>query len=367
MPEEKPKADNPVAPPPRNLPTGEVTPVGEEPKAEPERPTPTPPTTADVIPPPVGTPEAPEPEPKKPPAEAPVVPAPEATPPPSPEIPGKSVEAVERRSTIIKLIVIMLMAVGAVGLIIGGVYIYNKWLEGAEQRAITEEKALPPAEEVKEEPEVSPVPDRDGDGIPNSWEEEYGLDPDNPSDAERDKDFDGLTNLEEYEYDTHPSDFDTDKDGYADGEEVKSGYNPKGSGKLEQGKEETGRKYAFIAGQWEGTMRGKKYSFSNVLITLRSDGKALASFGLVYEEENVSNEAVGDYEVNRETQSFDCEMDVQGISESGRGTYLLGFSGNVNSNYDEISGSWYIIPSSLTAPWMTNDRGTFSFKKQKTI
>ena len=56
--------------------------------------------------------------------------------------------------------------------------------------------------------------------MPNYWEEEYGLDPDNPYDADFDNDDDGLTNLEEYELDSNPLDSDTDDDGLLDGEEV---------------------------------------------------------------------------------------------------------------------------------------------------
>ena len=41
-------------------------------------------------------------------------------------------------------------------------------------------------------------PDSDNDGIPNDWEQKYGLDWTNPKDAEEDPDKDGFTNLEEY-------------------------------------------------------------------------------------------------------------------------------------------------------------------------
>jgi len=62
--------------------------------------------------------------------------------------------------------------------------------------------------------------DRDLDGMPNAWEETYGLDPDDPSDAVGDLDGDGLANLEEYENNTKPSDEDTDNDGLDDWDEV---------------------------------------------------------------------------------------------------------------------------------------------------
>lgn len=47
-----------------------------------------------------------------------------------------------------------------------------------------------------------------------------------------DSDKDGLTNAQEAQYGTDPNNPDTDGDGFKDGDEVKAGYNPKGTGKL---------------------------------------------------------------------------------------------------------------------------------------
>jgi pectate lyase len=44
----------------------------------------------------------------------------------------------------------------------------------------------------------SPPPDRDGDGIPDTWEAVRGLDPDDPTDAQADRNDDGYPNIEEY-------------------------------------------------------------------------------------------------------------------------------------------------------------------------
>lgn len=42
-------------------------------------------------------------------------------------------------------------------------------------------------------------PDADNDGMPNEWEQKYGLDWTNPADAEEDPDKDSFTNLKEYQ------------------------------------------------------------------------------------------------------------------------------------------------------------------------
>ncbi|MFX0065361.1 MAG: LamG domain-containing protein [Candidatus Hermodarchaeota archaeon] len=53
--------------------------------------------------------------------------------------------------------------------------------------------------------------------MPDGWEVQYSLNPLNATDAADDPDLDGLTNLEEYQTGTDPTDDDTDGDGYLDG------------------------------------------------------------------------------------------------------------------------------------------------------
>ena len=73
--------------------------------------------------------------------------------------------------------------------------------------------------------EYNPL-DIDGDGIPNTWEETYGLDPNAISDGVFDPDNDGLTNLSEYLNNTDPTNNDTDGGSLIDGLEIQQGKNP---------------------------------------------------------------------------------------------------------------------------------------------
>lgn len=68
--------------------------------------------------------------------------------------------------------------------------------------------------------------DGDSDGMPDGWELASGLSPGNPADAAEDPDADGLSNLQEYLFDTGPHSRDTDQDGLPDGEEVAAGLSP---------------------------------------------------------------------------------------------------------------------------------------------
>ena len=68
--------------------------------------------------------------------------------------------------------------------------------------------------------------DSDGDGLPDSYEAENGLDPNNPADAMLDVDSDGLNALEEFQQSTNPQVADSDGDGMPDGYEVAANTDP---------------------------------------------------------------------------------------------------------------------------------------------
>ena len=58
----------------------------------------------------------------------------------------------------------------------------------------------------KQEAQKPVVLDSDGDGMPDEWERKFGLDPNDPADADGDLDNDGFTNLEEFLAGTDPKD-----------------------------------------------------------------------------------------------------------------------------------------------------------------
>jgi len=81
--------------------------------------------------------------------------------------------------------------------------------------------------------ELDPSFDGDGDGMPDAWEIENGLDPNNPADAGSDADNDGLSNVEEYLAGTDAGNPDSDGDGLPDGWEVANGFDPLDDGSID--------------------------------------------------------------------------------------------------------------------------------------
>ena len=78
---------------------------------------------------------------------------------------------------------------------------------------------------AKLDSDLSAGVDSDGDGLDDNWEISY-FGSTGACDPNVDSDGDGLTNLQEYQRGTNPTNRDTDGDGYSDGREVALGTNP---------------------------------------------------------------------------------------------------------------------------------------------
>ncbi|MCU0799437.1 MAG: winged helix-turn-helix transcriptional regulator [Candidatus Thermoplasmatota archaeon] len=96
--------------------------------------------------------------------------------------------------------------------------------------------------------------DKDRDGIPDSWEEDNGLNPDYYYDANQDDDKDGLKNINEFKNNTDPQDPDTDNDTMPDGWEVRYGLDPLNASDADLDKDRDGlsNKQEYLGG-WDPT------------------------------------------------------------------------------------------------------------------
>ncbi len=82
------------------------------------------------------------------------------------------------------------------------------------------ENELVAGQEVNSYGAAAQQSDTDADGMPDDWEDTYGFDSNDPSDAREDDDTDGLNNQMEFTHHTNPLAADTDSDGLYDGEEI---------------------------------------------------------------------------------------------------------------------------------------------------
>jgi len=133
-----------------------------------------------------------------------------------------------------KIIYIILAIIVIVGIVSSGVFFYNKYKvahnNGIVSNVVNNISNTTSTEQIKlitlpSEPAVTPEwykTDKDGDGLTDDEEDKLGT-----NKWESDSDFDGISDkLEIEKYKTDPMNPDTDGDGYRDGVEIMSGYDP---------------------------------------------------------------------------------------------------------------------------------------------
>jgi hypothetical protein len=113
----------------------------------------------------------------------------------------------------------------------------------------------------------TPHSDTDSDGMPNIWEREHRLDPEDPKDTNKDPDNDGLVNFDEYKEETNPQEPDSDKDGLSDGDEIKNyqtnATNPDTDG---DGYNDGEDEYPLDNTKWEKNISESDENNSNIII-----------------------------------------------------------------------------------------------------
>lgn len=186
--------------------------------------------------------------------------------------------------------------------------------------------------------------DSDSDGIYDWWENRFGLDKKDSEDAQKDYDGDGLTNLEEFKYRTHPKVADSDTDNISDGEEVENGTNPTGEGLISD--------LSWIKHDWDSDGDGLELSHESF-------------FGTNQEKNDTDDDGMSDYEellkgrnpkgegaivVELEIPSIDLMLPVIWMDGESKESFLEGLGQGIilypRTAFPGIRGNAYIFGAS---------------------
>ena len=280
--------------------------------------------------------------------------------PEAPLEPGKRPEekiVSKKEKTRVKIITLGLVLGGIVLVIVlvsVGKVAYRAWFKPGVPKEVEKPEEMP--EVLAEEG------DADSDGMPNGWETTYSLNPRDSGDALDDLDNDGLTNLQEYMYGADPTNSDTDKDGYLDGQEVEAGYDPAGPGRLREPLPEHLR-LAVLQGTWSGLINGAVYSSNDVVVNLTSGGKLTGDFTFILGDQKVENKVSGEYDFNDKINAFSGDALIRATIDKTSSQYKLSLYGLTNKEKSEIIGTFTLDPQ--RTGWLERDRGTFKLTKTK--
>ncbi|QSP93684.1 hypothetical protein LPB19_10760 [Marinobacter salinisoli] len=181
--------------------------------------------------------------------------------------------------------------------------------------------------------EAEPTGDSDGDGMSDEWELQYGLDPNDPSDAGQDSDGDGLSNLDEFLALTSPIMLDTDGDGSPDGYEVESGLNPTADDSTEDPDQDGYTNEQEYAAGTDPNDSASAPGVQGVFLTWttptqRTDGSALAESDIAQYE--LSYRPASTASSGQETI---VDNDAQAFVAYGGGRSSSGYEGFIGSDY----------------------------------
>lgn len=272
----------------------------------------------------------------------------------------------DKRAQIIRIVSAVVVVLVVVGLVIFGVYAFNRWVRPSLSGLTNgDNNQQVDTSNTNTNQNTQDEFDADGDGLPDEWELQYGLAPDDGDDAFDDNDFDQLKNTDEYRYGTSPINPDTDGDTFRDGVEVQRGYNPAGEGKLPEFDEslKKAENLRDVVAQWNGIMNGKNLSSQDMEFFMEDTGEIIGTFNLQnLEGEQIFSRGKGEFTYNKNTRLFTADLSVKGFRNQEGIDYTLVITGLVQPDLNKITGTWTLIPS-REVPWLLRDRGTFQLTK----
>jgi Bacterial TSP3 repeat len=215
--------------------------------------------------------------------------------------------------------------------------------------AILFREVASPTDGTTDDTDDGTTDDTDGDGIPDQWEIDHGLDPNDPSDALNDPDGDGLTNEDEYLFLTDPTTPDTDDDGIPDGFEVSYGLDPTVDDAGLDSDQDGLTNYQEYLAQTDPNDSDSNLSSTSVLLTWetptqRTDGTEL------------TEEEITQYEISYQKVSSSNEIVVDNESSSFISYGDGGFGSSSSDGY--IGNNYFTMPAGsgeISAEWSTYD------------
>ena len=190
-----------------------------------------------------------------------------------------------------------------------------------------------------------------------------------------DSDKDGLSDYDEVTiYKSSRYKKDTDGDGYTDKEEVDSGFNPSGPGKLSDA-DTSEDDSTTITGEWKGSMISTSVEAEDLSIKLDDNGKVTGSFSYTKDdgETTMSSRVTGTYTYKDNKLdailinyfSVTSEDDDDNASPASEEQYKMEVTGTLSKETKEIVGSWKIMDNA-PANWPAGPNGSIKMTKNVT-
>jgi hypothetical protein len=186
--------------------------------------------------------------------------------------------------------------------------------------------------------------DSDNDGIPDGWESKHRLNPDDPGDARRDYNHDGLTTLEEYKRGVDPFNRDTDGDKLSNYGEVTGLFgfvtDPLNVDTDEDGLTDLEESAAYISGR-NKTQKDELFVDAAIIDDLK---KQYYPYHLCPTDPDVDNDGLLDgEELSRGTSPTTVDFDADGLTDFDE-VYTYG----TNPTNVDTDGDWLSDREELT-------------------